>query len=78
MMSGKNAAAISDLSFEAMLDDVCDRLWDRRVSYSLRRIREMDAALAAMEQELDELILQGRGKARFGPSGGGVLRDQSE
>jgi hypothetical protein len=75
MMSGKDAAAVSDLSFEAMLDDVCGQLWDRKVNYSLRRIREMDALLAALERELDELILQG--KSRRGLSGGKTLRDQS-
>ncbi|MDR3191529.1 MAG: hypothetical protein LBT87_00510 [Treponema sp.] len=58
-----------------MLDDACGRLWDRKVSYSLRRIREMDAVLAALEQELDDLIL--RGEARCGLSGGEALRDQA-
>ncbi|MDR0386459.1 MAG: hypothetical protein LBH57_00345 [Treponema sp.] len=75
MMSGKDAAAVSNLSFETMLDDVCGQLWDRKVNYSLRRIREMDALLAALEQELDALILQG--KSRPGPSGGKALQDQS-
>ncbi|MDR0399442.1 MAG: hypothetical protein LBH51_00690 [Treponema sp.] len=75
MISGKDATAVSDLSFETMLDDVCDRLWDRKVNYSLRRIQEMDALLAALERELDALILQGM--SRPGPSGGRASRDQS-
>jgi hypothetical protein len=61
MMPGKDTVSLSDKrSFETMLDDVCDRLWDRKVSYSLRRIREMDLALGALERELDEMILRGR------------------
>jgi hypothetical protein len=46
---------ISD-TFEAVLDETCERLWDTHVRYSLRRIGELEAALCAMEQELDEII----------------------
>jgi hypothetical protein len=61
MISGRDAITVSgSVSFETMLDDVCGRLWDRKVNYSLRRIQEMDAALAALEQELDGLILRDR------------------
>jgi hypothetical protein len=68
MISGKNPATVSETqSFETMLDDICDRLWDRKVRYSIRRLQEMDALLAGLEQELEELIrLQGR----FGPNEG--------
>jgi hypothetical protein len=73
MMSDEDTVTLSgSLSFEAMLDDICDRLWDRKVSYSLRRIRKMDAALAAMERELGELMLRGRPR----PSGKGVPQDR--
>jgi hypothetical protein len=59
MTSGKNPAFVSDsMSFEAVLDDTCDRLWDRKVRYSIRRIQEMDAALSALEQDLDEMLLK--------------------
>ncbi|MDR1637651.1 MAG: hypothetical protein LBR93_09975 [Treponema sp.] len=75
MMSGNDTVTIpGNLSFETMLDDVCGRLWDRKVSYSLRRIREMDAALAVLERELDEMILRGRAPSRR--SGAGVSRDR--
>jgi hypothetical protein len=75
MIPGKDTMTVSDnRSFEAMLDDVCDRLWGRKVSYSLRRIREMDAALMVLERELDEMIL--RGKVRAEPAGEGVLQDR--
>jgi hypothetical protein len=67
MMSGEDTVALSEnWSFETMLDDVCDRLRDRQVSYFLRRIREMDAVLAALEWELDEMILQGKAQDRGG------------
>lgn len=76
MMPDRDTVTVAgNRSFETMLDDVCDRLWDRKVSYSLRRIREMDAALAVLEQELDELIL--RGRTSSGHFGGGPSRDQS-
>jgi hypothetical protein len=72
MIPGNDTAAVSgNSSFETMLDDICDKLWDRKVTYSLRRIREMDAALGVLERELDELILRG------GRSGGGLSRDQA-
>jgi hypothetical protein len=75
MISGKGTVTVSDnRSFETMLDQVCDRLWDRKVSYSLRRIQEMDAALAVLEGELDELILRGVPSRR---SGGEVSRDRA-
>jgi hypothetical protein len=73
MMSDEDTVTLpGSPSFETMLDDICDRLWDRKVSYSLRRIQEMDAALAAMERELGELIL----RERPGPAGKGVPRDR--
>jgi hypothetical protein len=59
MTSGKNPAAVFDSpSFEAVLDDTCDRLWDRKVRYSIRRIQELDAVLSALEQELDAMLLK--------------------
>jgi hypothetical protein len=48
-----------DDSFEAMVDNACSRLWDRKVRYSLRRIRELEEILEGIERELDELLLQG-------------------
>ncbi|GHU57308.1 hypothetical protein FACS189442_6280 [Spirochaetia bacterium] len=57
MTSGENPAVVSeDFSFEAVLDETCDRLWDRKVRYSIRRLREMDAVLLALEQDLDEML----------------------
>jgi hypothetical protein len=46
-------------AFEAVLDETCERLWDTRVRYSLRRIDELDRVLASMERELDEMARAG-------------------
>ena len=43
-----------ETSFEAVLDTTCERLWEKHVQYSLRRIREMDEELKILEKELDE------------------------
>ncbi|MDR1950236.1 MAG: hypothetical protein LBQ38_12655 [Spirochaetaceae bacterium] len=45
-----------DPSFEEVLDHTCERLWDKKVRYSLRRIQEMEDTLGKMEQELDEAL----------------------
>jgi hypothetical protein len=46
-----------DISLEQVLDDTCDRLWEKKVRYSLRRLQEMEDALGKMEQELNEKFL---------------------
>jgi len=43
-------------SFESMLDMTIDRLWERRVHHSIRRIREMEEELKGLERELDDFI----------------------
>jgi hypothetical protein len=43
-------------TFEEVLDGACEGLWDKKIRYSIRRLREMDAALLVMEKELDFLI----------------------
>ena len=45
-----------ELSFASVLDTACERLWEKRIQYSIRRIREMDEELAGLERELDEFI----------------------
>jgi hypothetical protein len=58
MISGENPLTLADnSSFEAVLDQACDRLWDRKIRYSISRIREMEAHLNDLEQELDALAL---------------------
>ena len=43
-------------SFEAVLDTTCQRLWERHVQYSIRRIQEMEEELRSIEKALDEFI----------------------
>jgi len=43
-------------SFEAVLDATCERLWERHVQYSIRRIQEMEEELNSIERALDEFI----------------------
>ena len=43
-------------SFEAVLDATCERLWERHVQYSIRRIREMQEELNSIEKTLDEFM----------------------
>jgi hypothetical protein len=44
-------------SFEAVLDQACNRLWDRKIQYSIRLIRKMEEQLTELERELDSLVL---------------------
>lgn len=55
--SEKPAIISKDASFSAVLDETCERLIDKQVRYSIRRIHEMDGRLAALERELDEFLL---------------------
>jgi hypothetical protein len=43
-------------SFETMLDTTCERLREKHIQYSIRRINEMDEELKKLEKELDEFI----------------------
>jgi hypothetical protein len=55
--TGGEAAILPDASsFKAVVDETCNRLWDRRVQYSIRRIRELEDELKTLELELDLMI----------------------
>jgi hypothetical protein len=43
-------------SFGEILDKTCGRLEDKNVRYSLKRIQKMEAALDALEINLDEIM----------------------
>ena len=43
-------------SFEAVLDTTCERLEEKHILYSIRRIREMNKELALLEKELDDFL----------------------
>ncbi|MDR0401135.1 MAG: hypothetical protein LBH51_09370 [Treponema sp.] len=47
-------------SFESLLDQVCSRLWDRKLRYSLRRIRELAEILDGADRELEGILLHGQ------------------
>jgi len=51
-----NAAQVSSLSFDTLLDETCERLLDRQVKYSIERIHELEKRLGSLERELDEFI----------------------
>ncbi|MDR3248934.1 MAG: hypothetical protein LBT39_09135 [Treponema sp.] len=57
MSAGENSTTHLDpRSFDSVLDDACSRLWDRKVRYTLRRIRELEETLDKTARELDELL----------------------
>jgi len=45
-------------SFDEVLDSTCERLMERQIKYSIRRIREMEERLCLMERELDEFLIK--------------------
>jgi len=45
-------------SFSEVVDSACERLMDRQIKYSIRRIREMEERLCCLERELDDFLFQ--------------------
>jgi len=43
-------------SFERIVEQSCERLWDKKVQHSIRRIHELEVVLSSMEQELDAFL----------------------
>jgi len=43
-------------SFEYVLDSACERLWEKQVEFSIRRINEMEIKLDIFEKELEEFL----------------------
>jgi hypothetical protein len=61
MLAGEEPITISEnISFEAVIDDTCERLRTRKVRSSLQKIREMEAVLLILEKELDMFILNNK------------------
>ncbi|MDR2742283.1 MAG: hypothetical protein LBB98_09055 [Treponema sp.] len=55
--SGEKATVLSEQSsFNEVLNGACDRLWDKKVELSIRRIKQLDEYLIRMDQELTALI----------------------
>ena len=54
--AGERPAAVSEMTFDSLLDETCERLMDRQIKYSIRRIYEMEKRLESLERELEEFI----------------------
>jgi len=49
-----------EASFEAIVDTTCERLNEKHIQYTMRRIREMSAVLAGIEKELNDFLSAAR------------------
>jgi hypothetical protein len=54
----KSAAAPGVYSFNNIVDETCDKLMDKQIKHSIRRIVEMEERLECLEKELDDFISQ--------------------
>jgi len=43
-------------AFSEVVDQACEKLMDRQIKYSIRRIREMEERLCNLERELDDFL----------------------
>lgn len=74
MIFDKESVILSDnVSFETVLDRTCERLWGKKVQYSIRRIRELEATLQGIEHELDTLLCEKSMVNSPAPQGGGNM-----
>jgi len=49
-------------TFSDVVDKACEELREQQVRYSIRRIQEMETLLSGLEQELNNFLIQKRGK----------------
>jgi hypothetical protein len=49
-------------SFEIILDHACERLWEKKIQISLRKLGELENVLQGLEQELDAFLLREKGR----------------
>jgi hypothetical protein len=55
--TGDRAAILSDNStFETVVAETCDRLRDKKIQYSIQRIRLLEDVLNNLEEELEAII----------------------
>ena len=45
-----------ETSFEAVVDTAFERINEKHIQYSIRRIREMNEVLAGIEKELNDFL----------------------
>ena len=63
MIPNSKAASIYDYtSFSDVVDETCERLKEKQVKYSIRRIHEMEELLNSLELELDQFLFTRTGK----------------
>jgi hypothetical protein len=48
-------------SFSSVVDEACEKLKDRQIKYSIRRILEMEERLSILEKDIDFFLLQKEG-----------------
>ena len=60
-ISEKNTAISGVSLFGEVVDKTCERLMDRQIKYSIRRLQEMENRLSSLELELDAFL----GKSNF-------------
>ena len=57
MILGEKPAVIPGIySFNDVLDETCEKLMEKQVTYSIGRIQEMEECLINLERELDEFL----------------------
>ena len=57
-LDGKPAVVSDMYSFSDMVEEACEKLMERQIKYSIRRIQEMEDRLSGLEQELDDFLFQ--------------------
>jgi hypothetical protein len=45
-------------TFSDLVDETCEKLKERQIKHSIRRIQEMEGRLFNLEKELDDFLLQ--------------------
>ena len=59
MTFGEKHTAITGISsFSEVVDEACERLMERQIKYSIRRIQEMEDRLSELERELDDFLFK--------------------
>jgi len=54
--AGEKPVPVSEIAFDSLLDETCERLLDRQVKFSIQRIYELEKRLNNLERELEEFI----------------------
>ena len=52
----KPVTVTEDPSFDLLLNTACERLQEKQIQHSIRRIREMEEELDRLEKELNEFL----------------------